>query len=333
MTDRSSDTGSHEPAVVFDGVAKGFGDTPVVSDLDFEVERGTILGLIGPSGAGKTTVVRLMNGVYRPDAGTVSVFGADPAAMSTRDRTQFGYLPQTPVLFDELSLWENLNFHAGLNGVRLRRSSWLRELLELVELDGHEKKLVREASGGMQRRLALAATLVHEPELLMLDEPTAGIDPILRTELWDAFRSLASRGHTLIITTQYVGEAAHCEQVGLLTEGTMVAQGPPDTLRRDASGGEMVDITIEQVVDDASCAELAEAIHATTWSRTDAHRIRVVVDDATTVAADVGVVAGRRDLTIRGTEKVELSYDDMFVELVGRARRARASEQAGTSHV
>ena len=239
-----------EPAICFEGVEKRFGESVVLHDIDLEVERGTIIGLIGPSGSGKTTLVRLMNGVYRPDSGTVRVLGDEPSDRPTADRTDIGYLPQDPVLFDELSLWENLNFHASLNGVPFRRRERLRALLELVDLSGEEKKLVSESSGGMKRRLGLAASLVHDPPLLLLDEPTAGVDPILRTRFWDRFREIAKAGTTIVITTQFVEEAALCDTVGVLSDGAVRAIGTPDELRRRSGvseGADWNDIFVELV--------------------------------------------------------------------------------------
>jgi ABC-2 type transport system ATP-binding protein len=224
--------------IEFVGAGKQFDDRWIVSDLDVSIAAGTILGLIGPSGCGKTTTVRMALGVHRPDAGQVRVLGRDPAATPTRERVAIGYLPQRPVLFDELSLRENLNFHASLNGVRWRRRARLEQLFDLVDLTGEERKLVRNASGGMQRRLALAATLIHDPPVLVLDEPTAGIDPILRRRLWEHFRDLRDHGRTILVTTQYVDEAANCDVVVVLVEGHVVAIGSPDDLRRRAFPGD-----------------------------------------------------------------------------------------------
>ncbi len=236
MNDMNGTNELAEPSITFDGAGKRFGDTWVLEDIEMHVPAGTIVGLIGPSGSGKTTIVRLANGVYRSDSGSVRLLGADPAEFTAFQRRQIGYLPQHPVLFDELSLWENLNYHASLNGVRFRRRARLTELLDLVELGDDRRKLVREASGGMQRRLALAAAMVHRPAVLMLDEPTAGIDPILRRRFWEHFRELRDAGTTLVISTQYVNEAADCDSVGMLARGRVAAFGTPGELKEQAFG-------------------------------------------------------------------------------------------------
>lgn len=320
-------------ALEFCDVGKRFDETWVIDHLDFTVAEGSVLGLIGPSGSGKTTIIRLANGVYRPDKGDVRLLGADPTRMRASQRSRIGYLPQTPVLFDDLSLLQNLNFHASLNGVRLRRRAWIDELLALVELEGHATKLVREASGGMKRRLALAATLVHSPPILVLDEPTAGLDPILRQRLWDEFGRLAAAGHTLIISTQYVGEAAYCQIVGLLAEGRMIAQGAPDDLRREACGGEVLEIEIDRPIAAEAITAMGDQVGAIRSELRGPNRLRLVVDDAGAATAPLLEFVERHGMRTVDTEEIIMSYDDMFVALVERARSepdpARTSESVG----
>src|SRR5215204_6141923 len=160
-----------------------------------DVHRGTIVGLVGPSGCGKTTLLRTFLGIREPTSGEVRVLGVPPDHFTPAERARIGYMPQLPALFPNLSIWNNLRFSTAVYGVRRRgRKRRLRQLLEFVGLGDDRKKLLRDASGGMQRRLALASALVHEPELIMLDEPTAGIDPILRERFWTHFRALRDSG-------------------------------------------------------------------------------------------------------------------------------------------
>ena len=322
MTGSTEQTGPNGPdggapvTIRFDGVGKQFGDRWIVRGLDVEVTGSTILGMVGPSGCGKTTTVRLATGVYRPDEGEVTVLGDDPARKRTSERTAIGYLPQSPVLFDDLSLWENLNFQASLNGVPWRRRERLRTVLDLVELTGEERKLVREASGGMQRRLALAATLVHDAPLLILDEPTAGIDPLLRRQIWDHFRALRDAGHTLVVTTQHVNEAAHCDVVVVLDEGRVVAVGTPDDLRREAFGGDVATIRLATMVDDRVTRELRSA-GCTHVDLEDPFTVRVVVDHA---ASELPALLRRLeelDVGVEESNEVHADWDEAFIALVG----------------
>lgn len=311
-------------AISFDGAGKRFGDRWVIRDLDLSIPRGAIFGLIGPSGCGKTTTVRLTNGVYRPDEGRVELLGMDASRMRARDRASIGYLPQRPALFDDLSLWENLNFHASLNGVRFRRRRRLEELLELVDLSDDRRKLVHQSSGGMQRRLALAATLVHRPPVLLLDEPTAGIDPILRRRFWEHFRSLGEAGHTLVVTTQHVDEAAHCDVVGLLDEGRLAAIGSPDELRRQAVGGEIIEVEVDRVLEDRNLIELTGLVGATSYERLDARRMRLIVDDAGRVLPRVVAELDGHGVGVVHAGHVVLPYDEMFIRLVTDTREVAA---------
>ena len=315
----SGPTDGDEPRPVtvrFDGVGKCFDDRWIVRDLDVEVTAGTILGMVGPSGCGKTTTVRLATGVYRPDAGEVVVLDSDPTARRTAERTAIGYLPQSPVLFDDLSLWENLNFHASLNGVPWRRRERLHSVLELVHLDGEERKLIREASGGVRRRLALAATLVHDPPLLILDEPTAGIDPLLRREIWDHFRSLRDGGRTVVVTTQHVNEAAHCDVVVVLVEGRVVAVGTPEELHRRAFGGDVATIRFASVVDDQVRTELDSA-GPIAVDLTDPFSVRVVVEQASTDLPALLRRLEERGITVEESSEVPVDWDETFIALVG----------------
>lgn len=309
--------GDSSITIEFDGAGKQFDDRWIVQGLDVQVAAGTILGMVGPSGCGKTTTVRLATGVYRPDEGSVTVLGEHPAERPTAQRTAIGYLPQSPVLFDDLSLWENLNFHASLNGVRWRRRKRLRTVLELVNLRGEERKLVRNASGGMRRRLALAATLVHDPPVLVLDEPTAGIDPLLRRQIWEHFRELRDAGRTVVITTQHVNEAAHCDVVVVLDEGRVVAVGTPDELRRLAFGGDVLTIALGSAVDERILAEICGIDGVEGAQLEGPRRVRVVVEQTSEVLPRILEALSAMDVGVEESGERPVDWDETFIALVG----------------
>ena len=194
-------------------LTKKFGDETAVQDVSFDVPRASIFGFIGPSGSGKTTTVRLLTGVYTPTDGQVIVLDRNPARFSQSERARIGYMPQLFVLYPNLTVWENLNFAASLYGMSLFRGKRLKEALNFVELYEHRSKLARNISGGMLRRLSLATTLVHDPQLLFLDEPTAGIDPVLRRKFWDHFRELKDQG------TYHIYHHPICRRSGQLRSG------------------------------------------------------------------------------------------------------------------
>jgi ABC-2 type transport system ATP-binding protein len=180
----------------------------------------------------------MLVGLLTPTEGQARLLGVDPHAASPEVRQRLGFMPQQSVLFPNLSLEANIAFVASLYGLRWRgRRRHLRSLLSFVDLAEQRKTLLAEASGGMQRRVALAATLVHDPEIVVLDEPTAGIDPLLRARFWDRFRELRDEGRTLVVSTQYVGEAAECDQVALLVDGGLLAVDTPEGLVERAYAG------------------------------------------------------------------------------------------------
>jgi ABC-2 type transport system ATP-binding protein len=310
-----------EPTVLCRGLSRSFGGERAVDHLDLEIAEGSIVGLIGPSGCGKTTTVRMLVGVLKPSAGSAEVWGTPATRLSAWQRQRIGYLPQIPPLFPDLSLWENLSFHASMYGLRLRRRQRLRRVLEWVELEDHRDKKVREVSGGMQRRLALAAAFVHDPTLVFLDEPTAGIDPILRNTFWEQFREMRDEGSTLCVTTQYVGEAAFCDYVGLLSEGELLMLDTPDSLRRAAFNGEVVDLEFSRAVAAPELAELGRIDGVVSGPDSVSPRIwRLVVDDADEALDRLDAVLDRLQLPIIETREHIVDFDEAFVRVIERHR-------------
>jgi ABC-2 type transport system ATP-binding protein len=330
MTDPSVVTQAVPRAVVHArGLTRTFAEGVGVHDLDLEVEQGTIFGFIGPSGSGKTTTIRLMTGIMAVESGDLTVLGKRPVDFGREDRSRLGYMPQLSVLYPHLSIWENLGFSASLFGVKWRgRRRLMREQLELVDLYEAKTRLLRESSGGMQRRLALAATLIHNPDLLFLDEPTAGLDPILRKKVWDHFAFLRDQGRTLFVTTQYVGEAAYCDRVGVLAEGRLIAVDTPEGLRRQAFGGEVLDVSFATPLMGPQLDQLSENVSAVRAERTGPHTVRLVVEDAGEASPQVTAWATDAGLEIESVEPYLPAFDDVFVELVNKLTNGEETSQA-----
>ena len=312
-----------EPVQIKDAVisaqhlTKKFRDETAVEDVSFEVPRASIFGFIGPSGSGKTTTVRLLTGVYTPTTGEVSVLDRSPAKFSQSDRARLGYMPQLFVLYPSLTVWENLNFAASLYGMSLFRGKRLKEALDFVELYEHRSKLARNISGGMLRRLSLAATLVHDPELLFLDEPTAGIDPVLRRKFWDHFRELKDQGRTIFITTQYVSEADNCDLVGVQNNGKLLLVDTPQGIRQHAYGGDMVDFrTIEPFDYQAEALLRSLPFVRAKTVRTGSNSMRLIVDEAGTATPQLMAWAQQQNIKVQAVEEYTPSFEDVFVELV-----------------
>jgi ABC-2 type transport system ATP-binding protein len=299
------------------GLSKKFGDQVAVDDLSFEVPPGSIMGFIGPSGCGKTTTIRLLTGIYRPTSGDVKVLGRNPAQFTKRDRERLGYLTQDFVFYRDLTVWENLSFAASLYGVSFWRRSRLNRLLEFVELDEHKHKLARDLSGGMRRRLALATTLIHKPDLLFLDEPTAGIDPILRRKIWDYFEELRADGYTLFVTTQYVGEAAYCDMVGLMSTGRLLLVDTPEGLRRRAFGGDIITVRTLSPFPESAYRSLADLpFVAQPPIQTSSHEYRLIVEDAKTTIPKMMEWSRGNNLEVESIGEFVPPFDDVFVKLV-----------------
>jgi len=205
-----------------------FGAHEVLQGLSFEAGRGEVIGLVGPDGAGKTTTLRCLVGLIRPSAGRVCILGQDPAERSSGVRESFGYMPERYSLYGDLTVNENLRFFGDL--FCLDRTTWRQRrdrLLEVMNLQAFLDRRADALSGGMYKKLALACALLHEPALLVLDEPTNGVDPNSRAEIWERIGEFSSQGMTLVVATSYLGEAARCSRAGILAGGRLAAFGPP----------------------------------------------------------------------------------------------------------
>ena len=299
-------------------LTKQFGEQTAVDHVNLQIPAGSIFGFIGPSGCGKTTTVRLLLGIYEPTSGEARVLGTSPTAFNRRQREKIGYMPQQFVFYPDLTAWENLNFAASLYGVPLRRGQRLRDLLELVELNTHEHKAASKLSGGMRRRLSLAAALVHDPSLLFLDEPTAGIDPVLRRKFWDYFLKLQEQGRTLFVTTQYVGEAAYCDYVGVMNNGRLLMVDTPLNLRRRALGGDVIHLRTQNELPFDLMSQLRQHAHVKNGqvSRLRNRTVEIVVEDASTALPQLLEWCQTKEIEVESANEHVPPFDDVFVQLI-----------------
>ncbi|HUG48389.1 MAG TPA: ATP-binding cassette domain-containing protein [Candidatus Limnocylindria bacterium] len=298
------------------GVSHRFGEVVAINGISLGVPAGTILGIIGPSGSGKTTTIRVMTGALAPEHGAARVLGEDPRYFHRRTRERVGYMPQLFVLYPDLTARENVDFVAALfgllGGTRRRRVD---EVLELVELGEARDRRASQLSGGMQRRLTLACALVHEPTLLILDEPTAGIDPILRQRVWDELRRLREAGVTLLVTTQYVTEAEYCDSVALISSGQLVAFGAPEDLRRQALGGEVIEIVTTKPFDAAALRPLDGVVEV---RQTGPREILVIAEEAGRAGPQVVDAVDDAGGDVEYSREYRPTFDEVFTALVTR---------------
>jgi ABC-2 type transport system ATP-binding protein len=308
------------------GVTKRYNGHNAVAGLDMDVPAGTVVGVVGPSGSGKTTTIRMITGSLAPTTGTVEVLGERPGKLSRRTRERIGYLPQIFSMYPDLSVIENVDFAATLYGLLLwRRYRRRRAVLELVDLWDVRGRRAGQLSGGMKRRLELAAALVHEPELLVLDEPTAGIDPLLRRTIWDEIHRLREGGVTSIVTTQYVTEAEECNLVALISDGRLIGYGSPDDIRRTAFGGDVVDVTTTNVFDGS---HLAGSHGIVAIRQTGPRDLRVIVEDAGTASADIVQAIAAAGAEVDAVREIRPSFEEVFGVLIERDRAATARQSA-----
>ena len=223
------------PVVEASGLTFSYGTLEVLNGLSFSVREGEIFGVLGANGSGKTTLMRLMVGLLRNDGGTLTVHGESP---SPRQASQVGYMPQLSALYQELSIRENVDFFARMYGMSDRRSRGrsVEEAIDLVDLTPRSSDTILNLSGGMRQRVSLAIALVHHPALLLLDEPTVGLDPDVRAIFWERFRRMAQSGTTIMISSHTMDDAAHCDRLAFLRDGKVIALDTPSALRA-ATGG------------------------------------------------------------------------------------------------
>jgi ABC-2 type transport system ATP-binding protein len=271
----------------------------------------------------------MLTGALAPSSGEVSVLGRPPKRFRRRDRERIGYMPQTFTLYEDLTAGENIDFVASLFGMLWRRRRRrVREVLHIVDLWDARGRRASRLSGGMQRRLELACALVHEPELIVLDEPTAGIDPLLRGSIWEELHRLRDEGRTLLVTTQHVSEAEECDAVAMIVGGRIIALAPPDELRRLATNGDLLDIETDRVFDGSTLVGTAGVREVT---QDGPRHFRVVVDDAGTALPLVVEAINATGVDIESAREHRLSFDEVFAALVARNEEAEAEASPGTA--
>ncbi len=310
------------PTLVVEGLRKSFGDLTAVDDVSFTIAAGETFGLLGPNGAGKTTAISMICGLLEPDDGTITVHGTPIHVGSTKGRRHIGYVPQELAIYPDMSGRDNLRFFARLYGIRgAEATKRIDAVLEIVGLADRADDRANEYSGGMQRRLNIAAGMLHEPSLLILDEPTVGIDPQSRNAILEAVATLGDEGMSVLYTTHYMEEAERlCDRVSIMDHGAVLATGT----RRElvATVGEHDTVTITVLGNAAEvAASLTDAPGVTKASNSAENRIDIVVDAASARLPDLLQRVAAADVTVQEVEVREPSLDTVFLHITGTALR------------
>ena len=290
-----------------------FGELVAVDHLTLDVKQGEVFAFLGPNGSGKTTTIRMLCGIISPSSGQGRVLGFDVATQSESIKARIGYMSQRFALYEDLTVRENLNFYAGVYQVPGgRRAERVRELIAMAGLTGRERQLAGHLSGGWKQRLALGCAIVHQPPLLFLDEPTAGVDPVSRRSFWTLIYGLARHGVTIFLTTHYIDEAEHADRVALMLNGRMVALAPPRELRETGLSGTLLEVECEPAIGGLEFLPTLAGVREVTLYGTLLH---VLVDDR--FPADALVAALRANgIAVTSVREIKPSLEDVFVSRI-----------------
>jgi ABC-2 type transport system ATP-binding protein len=311
-----------EPIIRTEHLSRSFGALVAVRDLSFEVRRGEIFGILGPNGAGKSTTIRMLCGILDPTGGSGTVVGFDIIRQAEQIKQHIGYMTQRFSLYEDLTVVENLAFYAGLYGVaRSRRARRIGEVLDHIDLAERRHQIAGTLSGGWKQRLALACATIHEPPLLFLDEPTAGVDPVSRRDFWEQIYELAARGTTAVMTTHYMDEAERCHRLAFIFRGQLLDLGTPDEIvgRRNLR---VAELDLEGAGEASALLrgrpEVEEVAHY-------GHRLRLATRQGVDPVDLIRRVLGERASTAEAPRELPPTVEDAFVAMV-RADSARAPE-------
>ncbi len=319
---------ANEIMIESDGLTRRFGHFTAVDHVSFKVERGSIFGFLGPNGSGKSTVIRMLCGLLEPTEGNARIGGFDVVKQTEQVKNMIGYMSQKFSLYDELTVYENLSFYGRLYGLKGTKLNQRRDqLISLNRLEPFLKRRAAQLSGGWRQRLAMACALVHEPPVLFLDEPTAGIDPVARRELWDLLFEFSSRGMTLFVTTHYMDEAERCSHVGYIYLSKLVVCGVPDDLKHlpevKVPGTKRLDVTCDHVT---KALQITRRLPGLRSATVFGQSMRLLVDES------LNEQTIRDELTRNGITEVDIrtigpSLEDVFVALTEDAQRKQGEKR------
>ncbi len=315
-----------ELAIEVRDLTKRFGTFTAVDRVSFSVKRGEIFGFLGANGAGKSTTIRMLCGLLQPTSGTATVGGFDLLTQTDRVKQTIGYMSQRFSLYDDLTVEQNIRFFGGvygLEGERLRaRMDWV---LGMADLRGREGSLTRTLSGGWKQRLALGCAILHEPQIVFLDEPTGGVDPISRRNFWELINRLSADGVTVLVTTHFLDEAEYCNDIILINAGALIASGSPTELKTEHIRTPLLEVSMR----DGEIVDALEMIRVEPWAIETSvfgTTLHVMVADEEHGRAAIVRTLGARNMKVAGIERIIPSLEDVFLYLLDHDAAQRAPE-------
>jgi ABC-2 type transport system ATP-binding protein len=322
----SSDT-TRGIAIQAKGLSKSFADFQAVKNIDLEVKYGEIFGLLGANGAGKTTTIKMLCGIVEPGAGEVIMAGQNSKLRSKQVRRRLGYMSQKFSLYDELTVLENLEFYASIFDVpRSKRQEKIDWALSACGLKGKEKALVKSLPRGWKQRIAFGASVMHEPTILFLDEPTAGVDPIARRQLWTMIRDMADHGAAVLVSTHFLEEASNCDRLVFMSNGEFVAQGTPEEIK-SSQPGKLIEIDVDDIESSWQSLDDLDPWRISVY----AGKLHVILDNPDTDLPSIEEKLKNAHVKISSSRPVPFRLDDVFISLIQRSRGEANDQTARTS--
>jgi ABC-2 type transport system ATP-binding protein len=295
-------------------LTKRFKNLVAVDQLDLTIEEGEVYGFLGPNGSGKSTTIRMLCGLLDPSEGEGKVLGFDIKKQPERIKENIGYMAQAFGLYEELTVMENLEFYAGVYLVpKERRKERIAEMIAMAGITGRENQLAGQLSGGWKQRLALSCSLIHQPQMLFLDEPTAGVDPVSRRKFWELIYRVSEGGTTIMVTTHYMDEAEHCDRLGFIFQGKIVATGTPEEIKHSPIAGQLIEL---------ECQPIMEALRLLS-NRFGVQRVarfgpwvHVHVDGGEAIQQEIHQLLNRGGIKIESSRVIVPTIEDLFISMV-----------------
>ncbi|MBC8336615.1 MAG: ABC transporter ATP-binding protein [Anaerolineales bacterium] len=304
------------PAIITKDLTKKFGDFTAVNGINFEAARGEIFGFLGPNGSGKTTTIRMMLGLLPPTAGEIQALGISVKGNQAELQQRVGYMSQRFSLYNDLTVQQNLQFYGaayGLNKVDLKNR--IQDALAMAGLEGRENAKTKDLSGGWRQRLALSTAILHRPELIFLDEPTAGVDPISRRAFWDLLYQLVADGVTVFVTTHYMDEAEHCHDLAFIQRGNIIARGSPARIKETMMDGQVLEISTSDAIKTVKVLRAAQKAGKIPLKEVELYGslVHVVAPNIEKKINDIQAILKKAEIRTEQMAVIEASLEDVFI--------------------